>query len=88
MEYTFEKGLGALGLLIGAALAGFGLVALYNVATSDGKVDYCYVNYVSGTTGGYEVVGHRAWRSDAHLGVSGSPEGANELLRNSALCQR
>ena len=62
----------------------FGTYALYKIASTEGKVDYCYVDHLS--TGGYEVVGHRPWRPNAHLGTAGSPDEANKILVTSATC--
>lgn len=75
-------------LAVAVVLSIFGFVALYKAASSDGRVDYCYVDNVSGPTGGYQVIGHRPWRPDTHIGVAGSPEAANEILKSSALCNR
>ena len=58
-------------------------------ALASGKIDYCYVENISGSTGGYEVIGHRPWKAqDAHLGAAGSPEAANELVKNSVVCPK
>jgi len=66
----------------------FVVYCLARVTMSDGRIDYCYIDNISGTTGGYEVIGHRPWRADAHLGVGGSPEAANEVLKNSGICPK
>ena len=62
---------------------------LTRVTLSDGRIDYCYIDNIKGsTTGGYEIIGHRPWRPDAHLGVASGPEAANEVLKNSLACPK
>ncbi len=87
MNSKLEEDLfGVLLLTIIVVLGGFGVYALFKTITSTGKIDHCYVDSISGMTGGYEVVGHRSWRQDAHLGVANSAEDANIILLNSVVC--
>lgn len=57
-------------------------------ALTSGRVDYCYVDNIQGQTGGYEVIGHRSWSRNAHLGVAESPTRANDLMTSSASCPK
>jgi hypothetical protein len=72
-------------IVIALAFCGFCLV---KVVSTDGQVDYCYVDNINGRTGGYEVIGHRPWRPDAHLGVASSPDSANVIMADSNLCAK
>jgi len=74
--------------LICLILASFGVFSLVKTCTVDGRIDYCYVDTIRGATGGYEVIGHRLWRSDAHLGVAESPDRANIIMQNSVSCPK
>ena len=83
MEFSAD---GFFGIVFGVAFAilvAFGLFALYETATASGKVDYCYINQ---EYRGYDVIGHRPWRPDVHLGLANSPMEANEVLKNSLVC--
>ena len=74
--------------LVVAVVAFLGFMTVKS-ATSSGKIDYCYVESIRGATGGYEVIGHRPWKvENAHLGAAGSPEAANELIKNSVSCPK
>lgn len=68
----------------GVIFVWFGVHVLYNVITATGKVDYCYIDRGHNA---YEVIGHRSWRANVHLGTANSPESANEFLKNSVLCK-
>ncbi len=84
-ERFFFGSLYILGVFVALLLVAGGVKS----AMSSGKIDYCYVENISGSTGGYEVIGHRPWKGqDAHLGAAGSPEAANELIKNSVICPK
>ncbi len=81
---TIERALFALAV-VAVCFIGY---ALCETMLTAGRIDYCYVDNIQGNTGGYEVIGHRPWSRNAHLGVSGSPQGANEIALNSASCPK
>lgn len=54
-----------------------------SIARSDGKISYCFITH---DATGYRVVGHRDWRENAVVAIANSPEGADKIFRESAIC--
>ncbi len=59
---------------------------LAKLASSDGRVDYCYVVTTPFPGASYRIVGHRPWRFDLDVAYAGDFTKADELMRQSAVC--
>ena len=66
------------------ALAG-ATACLYNVAKSDKRIDYCYVQ-IDSTTGVTKVMGHRSWTNDTNVAIVKDFREAKEVM--DAVCPK
>ncbi len=86
---NFEKIAVTFGFMALSAALAIGLVCSIQSINSDGKVDYCWVEYNNSSSihpPAYRVIGHRKWRPDVDVAVTISAEDAASKMQT--LCPR
>lgn len=69
----------------GVLVVGFLLWCTISAIMSDGKVTHCIIERSDPI---YKVTGFRHWRENVIVGVATTPEEADKIMRNSAVCSK